>query len=226
MKETIRELFLGLGADVCGFAAAESFTGAPAGFRPADLCAECRTVIVFAKALGKSLFSVNPRILYEHALTTVFAELDSIAFTACMALENEYSAVAVPVPADTPYDVWDPVLRRGQGLLSMRHAAVLAGLGTLGKHTLLISPAYGTRLSLCAVLTSLELGADAPAPAQCIEGCRICLEGCPAHALDGISANQKLCRANAYEQNARGYDVCSCNTCRAKCPRMAAGSAG
>ena len=221
MKESIRELFLGLGADVCGFAAVEGFGAAPAGFSPTDLCPECRTVVVFGKALPQSLFSVNPRILYEHAMCTAFLELDRIALEGCTALERQRGAVAVPVPADTPYDVWDPALRRGQGVLSLRHAAVLAGLGTLGKNTLLLSPVYGTRLALCAVLTDLALTPDAPCAEQCVPGCCVCMESCPAQALDGVTVNQLLCRANTYETNAKGYDVCNCNICRAKCPHLA-----
>jgi len=53
MKDNIRSMILGLGADVCGFASASDMAGAPEGFRPTDIYAKCQSVIVFGIALPK-----------------------------------------------------------------------------------------------------------------------------------------------------------------------------
>jgi epoxyqueuosine reductase QueG len=106
----------------------------------------------------------------------------------------------------------------GRGQISMRHAAVAAGLGTLGKNTLLLNEKFGNTLNIGAVLTDIELPSDDLAESICKDGCRLCLDSCPVGALNGTSANQKLCRMNTYTSNPRGFEVTNCNTCRVVCP--------
>lgn len=219
MNERIKNIFSDLGADLCGIASIDKFSDAPEGFRPSDIYPECKSVIVFAKALPRGLTKVNPRIIYQHFNSFGPVELDRIAYLAAVEIERGYNCTVVPLPSDGPYDYWDTETLEGRGLISMKHAAVLAGLGTLGKNTLLINRKYGNMLTLGAVLTDLELPSDAPAEEICIKGCRLCLDNCPAGALDGRSANQLLCRTNTYENNARGFAVTKCNKCRVVCPR-------
>jgi epoxyqueuosine reductase QueG len=101
----------------------------------------------------------------------------------------------------------------------MKHAAVLAGIGCMGKNTLLMNNLYGNRLSIGALLTELDMESDLPAENICIPGCRKCLDACPTKALDGFTAKQELCRPYTYGTNARGFAVCNCNLCRTVCPR-------
>jgi epoxyqueuosine reductase QueG len=100
----------------------------------------------------------------------------------------------------------------------MKHAAVLAGIGTLGKSTLLLNEKYGNLLTLGAVLTDLDLDSDPLAESICIEGCNLCINNCPSQALDGQRADQAKCRPNTYGTNARGFDTVNCNKCRVVCP--------
>ena len=123
------------------------------------------------------------------------------------------------MPADVPFIVWDAVRKHGQAILSMRHAAFLAGLGFMGRNTLLINPELGNLVYIGAVLTDMELEADpVRTDLVCPPNCRICLEVCPAKALDGTTVNQKLCRKYSYYKNKRGFDIYGCNVCRRKCP--------
>lgn len=217
MENRIKGTVLSLGADVCGIANIDRFGGAPVGFHPRDIFADCRSVIVFGKRMPKGLVAVSPRIVYNHVTDISLKELDRIALQAAIEIEA-LNAVAVPLPSDTPYDYWDDEAMTGKGVISMRHAAVLAGLGSLGKNTLVINGTYGNMLNYGAMLTHLDLNSDGMSEELCIKSCRKCLDACPARALDGTTANQKLCRPHTYGANARGFDIVNCNKCRVICP--------
>ena len=218
MESSIKDFALASGANLCGIAQVERFADAPQGFHPNDIYADCRSVVVLAKAMPKGLAFVSPRLIYNHAGDINLAELDRIVFQTAMEIER-MGGIAVPLPSDGPYDYWDNDTLTGKGLLSMRHAAVRAGLGSLGKNTLLINKDYGNMLNIGAVLTNLELCSDALSEELCTPGCRRCLDACPVHALDGTTASQQLCRPHTYGQNERGFGVVNCNRCRMACPK-------
>lgn len=218
VKEQIRETVLNLGADACGIANIESFSAAPKGFHPADIFAECKSVIVFGLSLPKGLAKIDPKLIYAHFNSLNCLQADLIASKTAKQIENCFGCNAVPLPSDDPYDSWDSEKMEGHGLLSMKHAAVAAGLGTLGKNTLLLNSKYGSWLTLGAVLADLNLPSDPPAEEICIPGCNLCLTNCPVQALDGESAEQKKCRLNTFGTNARGFSTVNCNRCRTICP--------
>ena len=217
-EEKVKQVVFSKGADLCGIANINRFSNTPAGFHPLDIYKECKSVIVFAKKLPKGLAYVNPRIIYNHANKLNISAVDKITYEASISIE-QLGCTAVPLPCDGPYEYWEQDNLRGKGLLSMRHAAVLAGLGSLGKNTLFISRQYGNFLTLGAILTNLDLKSDPLSEELCVENCRLCLDNCPVKALDGKTANQQLCRPNTYGTNERGFGVVNCNKCRTICPR-------
>lgn len=218
MEKKVKEILGHLGADLCGIAKIERFADAPSGFHPADIYANCKSVIVFAKIMPKGLTHVNPRIVYINANDVSKCELDRISYMAAIEIEK-LGATVVPMPSDSPYDYWDSEKLEGRGLISMRHAAMLAGLGSIGKNTLLINKSLGNMINLGAVLTDLDLRSDPLSEDLCIYDCRLCLDSCPQKALDGVTVNQKLCREYTYGNNGRGFSVCNCNKCRVVCPK-------
>jgi len=62
--------------------------------------------------------------------------------------------------------------------------ATQAGLGTIGKNTLLIHPRFGSFILLSGVLTTLEIPHPPPSPMRSTCGdCHLCIDACPVSAL-------------------------------------------
>jgi len=99
--------------------------------------------------------------------------------------EQGYPAIIVP-PTHT--DPWrydgNPAAHRGT-LLSLEHAAVEAGLGTLGLNLQLLTPEYGPRVILSAVLCSVPVEPDRKMDQALCLGptCGRCLSSCPGNVI-------------------------------------------
>lgn len=218
MNDIIKQLILSCGADVCGIAGIERFSDVPIGFSPCDIYKDCKSVITIGIAIPKGLTKVESRIIYGHFNGNSCIEVDRVALKAAKELEKRFGCFAVPLPCDSPYEYWDSDTFTGRGLISMKHAAVFSGLGSLGKNTLLINPVYGNLLTIGAILTDLELESDELCSDLCINCCTRCLDSCPVHAIQNGSVNQKLCRNYAYGETERGFSTVECNRCRSVCP--------
>ncbi len=216
----IKEMTTGLRFDLCGIAPPARFSGAPQGHHPQDIYSQCKSVVVYAKQVpSESLFAIN-RVPYTMVNNTLIQEVDRLSLQFCLALEK-MGISAVMVPSDDPYEYWDEEREYGRGILSLKHAGYLAGLGTLGKNTLLINREYGNMIQLGAVLVNIEIEPDPIADYEgCLPRCKLCLAACPQKALDGITIDQKLCRAFSNIRTEKGYLLKNCYTCRRVCPRL------
>lgn len=144
--------------------------------------------------------------------------MDEIAFQSAKMIEQDHGGIALPLPCDGPYEYWEEANSLGKGLISMKHAAVLGGIGRIGKNTLLLNPQYGNLLTVGAILTDLDLKSDVACDNICIDGCTKCLDACPVNAIENGTVNQQRCRTNTNGKTARGFDTVDCNLCRVVCP--------
>jgi epoxyqueuosine reductase len=119
------------------------------------------------------------------------------------------------------------------GPIAERVFAKHAGLGWLGKNTLLLNETYGSWLFLGVIATSLELPpslepAESPAPDLC-GNCRQCLDACPTGALvdDYVLDARKCISYLTIELRGRipeelceklGWHVYGCDICQDVCP--------
>ena len=97
-------------------------------------------------------------------------------------------------------------------LLSYKHVADLAGLGTIGRNSLLITPEFGPRVRLVCLLTEAPLEASPRVKKEVCVNCDACIRVCPARALqppgpgEAYSMNRFACRA--YRQAGLICSVC------------------
>lgn len=216
--EIIKAKAISLGADACGIASVDRFDHAPKGFNPTDIFEATKSVIVFLKSIPSEILDCTNPVPYTGTAFLLYQEIDRLGLSLVRFLHSIH-AKAVPIPCDTPYLHWEPERKHGQGILSMRHAAFLAGLGYIGKSTLLINKNLGNMVYIGAVLADQDLDSDPILNDSCPEACRICLESCPAKALDGEKVIQYLCRPRSFYTNERGFTLYDCCDCRKKCPR-------
>ncbi|MFC1974842.1 epoxyqueuosine reductase [Chloroflexota bacterium] len=214
----VKRMAIELGADLCGIASVDRFEEAPPGFHPHDVLSECQSVIVLASKFLTSTLYARSTIPYTDVRNEMTRKMDRMAIDLSYKLESK-NVLAIPINAIGPTE-WDATTNKSRGIISLKHAAVLAGLGKIGKNTLLINNKYGNMIWLSAILTSRELEADPIASYEgCIPNCKICLEVCPVSALDSVSMDQKKCWEYAFGPHNGGEWRIKCFTCRKVCPR-------
>ena len=216
-SKLIKESAYDLGAQDCGIANIERFKDAPKGFNPKDVFSECKSVVVFIKQMPIDvIFAENP-IPYTHAAYKMYEEMDRIGMELCRLFQKNNIKAAL-IPSDVPYLYWDPENMHGKGIISLKHSAVLAGLGIMGKSTIFINKELGNMVYIGAVLINEAVEADPLVEDfSCPPGCNKCLEVCPQQAMDGVTVNQKLCREKSFFKAGRDWDLYNCSECRKVC---------
>jgi epoxyqueuosine reductase QueG len=181
-KGDIRHYARQLGADAVGFAAVEDYRS-PRSPDPASILPGVRSMVVLGyRETHGAVESENPRISMGARMGGMELSLKN-NYLLSRYIETTFGCRAAPVPFSYPLDM-GPEANGLIGDVSMRHAAVAAGLGVFGRHNLVIHPRYGTRIVFTAILTELPLASDPPVEEEPCTGCNLCVESCPAGALD------------------------------------------
>jgi len=219
LKNKMKKFVLSKGADLVGIASVSRFEGAPDGHKPEDILPDAKTVIVLAKRIPNGVVMDGPATSYHNMMIIFYDQLDLIAHEMAIYVEQQ-GGVAIPVPSDDPYYDWNPDKVHGRGDLSHKHAAQAAGLGKLGKNSLLITPEFGNRVQLVSVVTNLNLESDPLVEDElCPSKCIICIESCPVKAItNGQQVNQRVCRSHMFLKLPKGQIIYGCRECRKVCP--------
>ena len=207
-----------LGCDLCGIASIDRFSDMPDISNPAKILPEAKSVIVMAFRFLSSSARAGNTVPYTIVRNGLSRKVDEATLGLSYFLED-LGYLALPTGAIEPCN-FDRELGKTMGLISLKNAARQAGLGTVGKNTLLVTPQFGNMVWLGAVITSAAPAADQPiADNPCPTDCRICLDNCPAEALDGGPfMDQGRCWSFAFGSVDGGEWRIRCNRCRVTCP--------
>ncbi|MDO8490983.1 MAG: 4Fe-4S double cluster binding domain-containing protein [Dehalococcoidia bacterium] len=140
-----------------------------------------KSVIVFGIMMpAGAVESPSDRVTTAHG-HTMYEELARISYQVSRFMERAGSRSAA-VPTHIPIEM----SRETKGLvgeISFKHAAMAAGLGVGGKSCLLLTPQWGPRIRLGAVVTEAALEPDPMLQEDYCGNCRLCIEACPTGAI-------------------------------------------
>ena len=184
MLEKIESYLYGQNMDVVGVADTEAWQSPLPECNPNEILSGCSRMVVFGKEIPRPVYTAQKHAidLYANVAQNYYQTMDAVAIEAAAMLTRE-GHPSIPLGPYLPI-----LMREGKfwGMVSLKHAAVRAGIGAMGKNTLLATEKFGNRLRLGAVLTTAELPAGKPLDGSlCKDECRICFEVCPVRALDG-----------------------------------------
>ena len=175
LRLQLKAFALSLGADEVGFC--------DLGKSPVVGAPNMRYALSIAVKLSDAVLQTiekAPSFVYFQHYRAANALLDQIAFRVAREIEkNGYAALPVAASQSlgkaNPYD----------GLTPHKTAAVLSGLGFVGKSGLFLSNAYGSKVRLATILTDLPLRSELPVVKNGCEDCTLCKTACPAGAIYG-----------------------------------------
>lgn len=199
-------------ADVSIFPEAENKTWNPSYYLP-----DAKTVIVMGLKLNDALwdsltgtYDVHSANLMSYLLHYNYDLLDFAAVQVARYIE-ELGYDAYPIQARTESKKEKVYI----GYFPFKEAARLAGMGGIGKNTLLITPEFGPRARLVSVITDLEIEdskrqvVDKTTEETCGD-CSVCIDRCPVHALsykdDVPMIDRRKCQG--YMDVAQGCALC------------------
>ena len=175
LQAELKTLASELGADLVGFCA---FDAPPYSEAP-----NLTHAISIAVKLADGVLSTidgAPSFMYFQHYRTANALLDNIGFRLARALEK-HGFTALPVAASQSLGKNNPY----RGLVAHKTAAVLSGLGFVGKSGLFLSTEYGSKVRLATILTDCPVQSERPVIENGCGNCTVCQKACPAGAIYG-----------------------------------------
>ena len=190
---TIKNKARELGADLVGIADGKVMDEHPPDprdpKRPSDITEfDADRVIVLAKRYTSGTSRIprwDERHKYYNDELTL-SLLEAVSLELVFWLEDRgYPAIVIPPTHVDPWRYQGDPEQHMATLLSLNHAAVEAGMGTLGLNLQLLTPEFGPRVMLTAVLSSVDCEPDRPMTEGLCLGpeCGRCLRTCPGDVV-------------------------------------------
>lgn len=177
---------------IVGFASIDRFDNLNIENHPRYYLKNCKTVIVLGLKVPKDIYFVENQKLHfiQRSNHIVFNNLDIINHKILSYLESK-KCKSIPIPSFMPLKL------NGlypQGLISLKNAAIQAGLGNVGKNDIVYNKKFGGFIRFSAILTEAEIEPDNLVNEKiCNENCMICIKSCPAKAITKSGYDRKKC---------------------------------
>ncbi len=176
---------------------------ADAGFcRPPDAPKGLPYAVSVVAALSDAVvdeIADTPTHTYFHHYRTVNAFIDQMLLQTGLLLQKNGFRY---IPVAASQSIHKGGKREHRGRYSHKKAAVLAGLGTVGKSGLFLHWTHGPRVRLGTLFTDCPL-AEANAAAQSLCGaCTLCVDACPAGAVKGAGWLPGMDREELFDADA------------------------
>jgi epoxyqueuosine reductase len=224
LSERIRELANTNGIDALGFTDASAFNDYPLinskRIDPKLSLPDAQSVIVAGIYIGGLTLPVWSDPFYGRTsrlyLSGFFCDVvKPLELIKSFLLEQGYSAII----CDSS--------RSEKSILPLKLAAIRAGLGWQGKHSLLISRKYGSFLALGGIITNALLEYNTKEEPNRCNKCDKCQKACPLSALEKpFVLNRKKCLSSRLQKRKLSEDskivmenrVGDCEICQDACP--------
>jgi epoxyqueuosine reductase len=224
LKDELKEEASRYGVDLFGVASANDLSDAPPGHRPTDILPGAKSIIILGLKmldaqtdllpLEGDTSSNSPRqAMFSGHNTFLSQQLDTAGYRLSRLLEKKgfhaYHQLASTGGIDGRYLT---------GLLSLKHIAAKAGIGVIGRSSLLITPSYGPRVRLTAVVTDAVIDTDEPLQEDYCSACPgLCISQCPANSLEEPSPGSPY-QINRFACNQYLNTRPTCSICLKVCP--------
>jgi epoxyqueuosine reductase len=185
---------------------------------PRMILPECKSVLVLAAPYPAPQGNVNGGNIAAYAMNQDYHDV----------LENQLKELVKTIEDWTG----TPIANRwyvDTGPILEKEMAMRAGLGWIGKNTLLINRDFGSYFFLSEILLGIELVADPPISETFCGSCTNCLEACPTGALvEPYTLDSNRCisyltieHRDEIPENIRGQMgdwIFGCDICQIVCP--------
>lgn len=210
------------GIDLWGVASVDAARGTPLGDAALALMPTARSILVFAKEVfdevvdlvtpQKTMGGAAGRDLYTPHVEYVNRQLTDGVYVVARAFRSA-GFRALPLPAaGSPTDG-----RFLKGIVSYKHAAEAAGLGRIGRNSLLVTERFGPRVRLACLLTDASVSGSTRISGSPCTDCSVCVERCPAGALTMPASGQPYA-INKFACNQYVSASGGCANCVSLCP--------
>jgi len=222
-RSTVSQVVSKLDVDAVGIVSLADHKGASLEEITTRLLPEARSVVVVAMEIYPEILQLHRpgRTMGEASLNEMLprhadylnGRLNRAAYDV-VRTSRRNSLKALPLPAaGCPTDG-----RFLEAVVSYKHIAQIAGLGYIGRSSLLITPEFGPRVRFACCLTEAELVPTngKVKDTECLS-CSICIDNCPSGALTHPEAEEP-CAINRFACSSFLNAAGGCAECLRLCP--------
>ena len=235
-SETVKRYARECGADIVGIASMDRFEGAPKQMDPRYIFPDAKAMLVMGfRILRGCLRGIEEGTFYAAYSGMGYAGINfvrqpMVLWSVASMLEDE-GYEAVPLPNNFPWtntdssgqnpeatgkprDAWSrpvsPEKPAPDVFIHMRIAAFAAGLGEIGYSKMFISPQFGPRQRLAAIITDAPLDPDPlyDGPPLC-DRCMSCARECTGQAISTEKTVKVTVAGRELEWGEIDYQKCS-----------------